>query len=126
MQKGDQDRIPPLRVHPLELRRRGFPAQLGQPFHPVGVEPARGPRCRPAPPAETRPSVSVSTSCVRRVGRGFAAEPIEDGTAGLRDRAGGGHRARRAASAVNERGQPAQRLRRAPAGVPWQPAVPGA
>ena len=37
-EKGDQYRIAPQWVHALELWHWGLPAQLGQPFHPVGIE----------------------------------------------------------------------------------------
>ena len=43
MQKGNQNGIAPDRFSTLEVLRRGFPAQLGEPFDPIGVESAEIP-----------------------------------------------------------------------------------
>ena len=82
LQKGDQDRIAPPRVHALELWRGGFPAQLGEPFHPVGVEPREVPGVEPRL-QQKGDFLERLDHLHRRVGRGFAAEPIEESTAGL-------------------------------------------
>ncbi len=37
-QEGDQHGVAPQRVHPLELWHCGLPAELCQPFHPIGIE----------------------------------------------------------------------------------------
>jgi hypothetical protein len=82
VQKGQEDWIPPPQVHPLELRDWGFPAQLGQPFDTVGGEPRELPGVDPCL-QQKGDFLERLNDLRRRVGRGFAAEPVEQGTAGL-------------------------------------------
>jgi hypothetical protein len=83
LEKRDQDRIPPPRVHALELGRWGLPAQLGQPFHPVEVERGQLPGVNPGGVQELdlRERVDELGSGGRC---GFSPKPIQHGPASVR------------------------------------------
>ena len=66
----------------MELRCRGFPAQLGEPFDPIGVEPREVPGIDPRL-QQKRDFLERLDDLRRRVGRGVAPEPMKAGTAGL-------------------------------------------
>jgi hypothetical protein len=76
MQEGDQDRIAPHGLHPLELLCRGFPAQLRKPFDAIGVEPAEFPGVNPGL-QEKRDLLERLDNLRGRMGGRVPAEPLE-------------------------------------------------
>ena len=81
--KGHEDRITPCRVHALQLGHRGFPPELREPFHPVGIELGEIPRSHLH--VEQRAHLRERLAQLRCTGgRRFAAEPIQDRPPGLR------------------------------------------
>jgi hypothetical protein len=82
MQKGDQDRIAPHGLHPLELLGGRFPAQLREPFHTIRVEPAELPGVDPGL-QEKRDLLECLDNLRGGVGGCVPAEPLEHGAARL-------------------------------------------
>jgi hypothetical protein len=69
--------------HVLELMRRGFPPELGEPLDPVGVERREIPR-RHARIEKIRDFLERLDHLRRGVRRRLFSEPVHEGTAGLR------------------------------------------
>jgi hypothetical protein len=78
LEEGDQDRVASHGLHPLELLCRGFPPQLREPFHAIGVEPTELPSVDPGL-QEKRDLLERLDHLRGGVGGRVPAKPLEHG-----------------------------------------------
>jgi hypothetical protein len=77
LEKRHEDWIAPYGLHAQELMERGFPPELREPFHSIGVEGREVPGVD-AYVEQTGNLLEGLHQLRRRIGGGVAPEPIED------------------------------------------------